>query len=162
MLLYHGSNLEIEAPRLLKNQRNLDFGRGFYTTSDYKQAVSWAQRTARIRNEGKACVSYYEIEEIALDKLKILRFDKADNEWLDFVAANRKGNAPQDDWDLIIGPVANDQTFPTILLYLDGYLDAESTIKRLLTQKLSDQFTFKTELALSNLRFIKAENVWKK
>ena len=162
MLLYHGSNLKIEVPRLLKNQRNLDFGKGFYTTSDYNQAESWALRTARIRKEGKAIVSYYEVEDNALEKLKRLRFKKADKEWLDFVAANRKGISPQNDWDIIIGPVANDQTFPTILLYLDGYLDADSTIKRLLTQKLSDQYTFKTELALSKLKFIRAEYVWKK
>ena len=162
MFLYHGSNLEIEVPRLLKNQRNLDFGKGFYTTSDYNQAESWALRTARIRKEGKAIVSYYEVEDNALEKLKRLRFKKADKEWLDFVAANRKGISPQNDWDIIIGPVANDQTFPTILLYLDGYLDADSTIKRLLTQKLSDQYTFTTELALSKLKFIRAEYVWKK
>lgn len=34
MILYHGSNVEVPKPRLLKVQRELDFGKGFYTTSD--------------------------------------------------------------------------------------------------------------------------------
>ncbi|MEE3314206.1 MAG: DUF3990 domain-containing protein [Treponema sp.] len=38
MILYHGSNIIVESPKLLKAQRFLDFGRGFYTTSDFDQA----------------------------------------------------------------------------------------------------------------------------
>ena len=43
MLLYHGSNVVVEEPRLLKVQRELDFGKGFYTTSDLDQASKWAK-----------------------------------------------------------------------------------------------------------------------
>lgn len=157
MILYHGSNLEVQEPHLLKIQRELDFGKGFYTTSDFDQAVSQAKRTARIRGEGSPCVSCYEINDSALKSLKTLRFEKADQSWLNFVSANRKGIAPQDDWDLVIGPVANDQTFPTILLYLDGFIDAESAIKRLLIQKLKDQYTFKSEQAILLLKFTEAK-----
>ena len=46
MILYHGSNVAVEEPRLLKIQRDLDFGKGFYTTSDLDQATKWARRTA--------------------------------------------------------------------------------------------------------------------
>ena len=153
MILYHGSNMEVRNPHLLKIQRDLDFGKGFYTTSDFHQALSWAKRSVRVRGNGMACVSCYEFDEAALAEINVLRFNKADSKWLDFVASNRKGDAPQNDWDLIIGPVANDQTFPTILLYLDGFLDAESAVRQLLPQKLKDQYTFKTVKALSLLRF---------
>ena len=34
MILYHGSNVEVSEPKLLKVQRTLDFGKGFYTTTD--------------------------------------------------------------------------------------------------------------------------------
>ncbi|MBQ7432352.1 MAG: DUF3990 domain-containing protein [Lachnospiraceae bacterium] len=152
MILYHGSNVEVREPHLLRIQRELDFGKGFYTTSDFEQAKSWAQRSVRIRGTGAACVSCYEIDDEELTKLKILFFTKADLDWLEYVASNRKGTALQDDWDLIVGPVADDQTFPTILLYLDGFLDAESTIKRLLPQKLKDQYTFKTKTAIALLK----------
>ncbi len=157
MTLYHGSNTQVQSPHLLKTQRTLDFGRGFYTTSDFSQAKKWAERTAKIRESGKACVSCYELEEDKLSDLKILRFTEPNLEWLDYVSNNRKNRDAKDDWDLVIGPVANDQTFPTILLYLDGYIDAESAIRQLLPQNLKDQYTFKTEKALSLLTFIEVK-----
>lgn len=157
MILYHGSNFEIKSPPLLKIQRSLDFGKGFYTTSDFEQAKKWAERTARIRGEGKAIVSCYEFPDDAFDTLSVLRFEKADAAWLDYVTKNRKGADTTEDYDLVIGPVANDQTFPTILLYLDGYIDAEIAIRQLLPLKLKDQYTFKTGRALSLLKFIEVK-----
>ena len=56
------------------------------------------------------------------------------------------------DWDLICGPVANDQTMPVIDLYLDGMYDEEEAVRRLLPQKLKDQYVFKTEAAIRLLR----------
>lgn len=67
------------------------------------------------------------------------------------MAANRKGITSADGYDVVIGPVANDQTMPTITLFLDGFYDEEETIKRLLPQNLKDQYTFKTAEALSML-----------
>lgn len=151
MILYHGSNVEVRHPHLLKIQRELDFGRGFYTTTDLEQARNWARRTARIRGNGAACVTVYEVQEEALSTLRVLRFSKPDRDWLDYVATNRKGTAPSDTWDIVAGPVADDQTFQTVVLYLDGFLDAEATIRRLLPQKLKDQYTFKTEKAIAQL-----------
>lgn len=159
MILYHGSNVTVDTPLLLKTQRTLDFGRGFYTTSDFEQAKKWAQRTVKIRESGKACVSCYELDEDKLDALKILGFSEPNIEWLDYVSNNRKNKGMEDDWDVVIGPVANDQTFPTIFLYLDGYIDAESAIRQLLPQKLKGQYTFKTERALSLLKFIEVKEV---
>ena len=68
MILYHGSNIEVREPRLLKIQRELDFGRGFYTTSDYDQAKSWALRSARIRGEGNPLISVYEMPQRLKDQ----------------------------------------------------------------------------------------------
>ena len=91
MILYHGSNVEVQEPKLLKVQRELDFGKGFYTTSDYEQAAKWAKRTALRLRQKIGYVSVYEIDDEALRKLNILRFGKPDIEWLRFVARNRKG-----------------------------------------------------------------------
>lgn len=159
MTLYHGSNIAVKTPRLLKIQRSLDFGRGFYTTSDFEQAKKWAQRTTRIREDGTPTVSCYELSGEALESLSILRFEKADAAWLEYVSKNRKDRNAHDNFDMVIGPVANDQAFPTILLYLDGYIDAESAVRQLLPQKLKDQYTFKTEKALAFLRFIEEKSV---
>lgn len=42
MLLYHGSTEIIEFPKLIKSDRFLDFGNGFYTTTNLEQAIRWA------------------------------------------------------------------------------------------------------------------------
>ena len=154
MILYHGSNIEVREPKLLKIQRELDFGKGFYTTSDITQASNWAQRTAKRRGNGYPAITVYEIADSVLDSLNVLRFARADVEWLRYVAANRRGIAAAEKWDVVVGPVANDQTMPTITLFLDGFYDEEETIKRLLPQNLKDQYAFKTIEALSKLRFV--------
>ena len=38
MTLYHGSNVEVNDPKLIPTKRLLDFGAGFYLTSDFEQA----------------------------------------------------------------------------------------------------------------------------
>ena len=153
MILYHGSNVIVREPHLLKIQRDLDFGKGFYTTSDFQQASKWARRTANRLKQSQAYVSVYEVPEEKLLALRVLRFDKPDQQWLHFVAANRKGAAPANEWDIICGPVANDQTMPVIDLFLDGMYDEEETIRRLLPQKLKDQYAFKSDSAIALLRF---------
>ena len=151
MILYHGSNIEVREPKLLKIQRDLDFGHGFYTTSDLDQAVAWAKRTARIRQSGKPLVSSYMIDDDLFNHLKVLHFNGPDRKWLNFVAANRRGKPPTRKWDIVIGPVANDQTIQVVVLYLDGYITAREAIRRLLPQKLKDQYVFKTSAALASL-----------
>ncbi len=59
-----------------------------------------------------------------------------------------------DSYDLVIGPVANDKTMPVISLYFAGLYNEEEAIKRLLPQKLYNQFAFKTESALKALSFV--------
>ncbi len=152
MILYHGSNVAVPEPRLLAIQRELDFGKGFYTTTDYAQAARWGSKTALRLKQEKAYVTAYEVEDEAFRALDVLRFDKPDAAWLRFVSACRRGDAAAESWDVICGPVANDQTMPVLSLYLAGRYDEEEAIKRLLPQKLKDQYTFKTERAIRLLR----------
>jgi hypothetical protein len=42
MILYHGSNVVVDKPQLVPQNRALDFGSGFYTTENKTQAVSFA------------------------------------------------------------------------------------------------------------------------
>ena len=57
MVLFHGSNIVVREPKILKSQRYLDFGAGFYMTSDFEQARKWAVRTSARREEGVATIS---------------------------------------------------------------------------------------------------------
>ena len=153
MILYHGSNVEVKEPILLKVQRELDFGKGFYTTSDLEQAARWAWRTAKRRGESNAFVTVYEVNEDELKNIRLLSFDSPNVEWLNLVVKNRKGEYIAGDWDVISGPVADDQTAQVIDLYLEGAYDEEEAIRRFLTQRLKDQYAFKTDEALKLLIF---------
>lgn len=153
MILYHGSNVEVKEPILLKVQRELDFGKGFYTTSDLEQAARWAERTAKRRGESNAFVTVYEVNEDELKNIRLLSFDSPNVEWLNLVVKNRKGEYIAENWDIISGPVADDQTAQVIDLYLEGAYDEEEAIRRFLTQRLKDQYAFKTNEALKLLIF---------
>jgi len=159
MRLFHGSNVEVRRPRLLESQRGLDFGNGFYTTSCFEQASAWAIRSARIRKAGTATVSVYDVRAERFEELQVLRFSKPDEQWLSFIVNNRRGIASNQDWDIVMGPVANDQTWSTIILFMDGFLNEQETIRRLLPQKLKDQITFKTQKSLDFLKCVEVIKV---
>lgn len=156
MTLYHGSNVKVETPKIIKSDRALDFGTGFYLTTDIDQAKKWAKVIKERRKTRSAIVSVFELAEDDVSKLSVLRFNSANKEWLEFVANNRKNNVIEKEKDIIIGPVANDNTMPVITLYLRGDYDTDEAIKRLLTQKLTDQVVIKTDKALQYLRFKEA------
>ena len=159
MILYHGSNLEVRQPRILERLRALDFGAGFYTTSSREQAIKWAGAVVKRRRSGIQCVGTYFLDETALNGLRVLKFDSPSGDWLDFVVANRKELPIPNSYDLVIGPVANDSTLPVIDDYMDGRYTKEEAVARLLPQKLTDQYAFLTDKALSFLTFRESEVV---
>ena len=152
MILYHGSNIAVEKPRLIPAKRMLDFGSAFYLTSDLEQARKWALRTQNIRESGTPLISVYEFDDHDLSALRVLSFAAPDHDWLHYVVANRTGQqtAP---CDLVIGPVANDQAIRTVNDFQNGYFTEEIAIQILRPQKLKDQYAFKSEAALQLLHF---------
>lgn len=154
MILYHGSNVIVDYPKLIKQNRYLDFGYGFYTTTNRDQAVNFAQKVTERRRTGTATLNIYSINEtIAFQECSLLRFDSPDEEWLDFVAANRQGTYQGKQYDLIYGAVANDDVYRTITLYMTGILTKEETLARLKIKELFNQLVFGTEKSLGYLRF---------
>ena len=152
IILYHGSNQPVENPKILESKRALDFGAGFYLTSSINQAEKWAKSVTLRRGIGKPILNIFEFNENVND-LKVLKFEKANGDWLDYVVKNRKKMPLIENYDLIIGPVANDSTLPVINDYMDGKYTKEEAINHLLPQNLKDQFTFVTEKALKCLKF---------
>lgn len=141
---------------ILQNLRALDFGAGFYLTSNEKQAVKWATIVTKRRRSGNPTLNTYEINENSFGLLKVLRFNTANADWLDFVVKNRKEQYFENLHDLVIGPVANDSTLPVIDGYMDGTYTKEEAIRRLLPQNLTDQYAFLTKEALNQLTFIRS------
>lgn len=70
-------------------------------------------------------VSVYGFDEDPGDGLRVLRFGSADGDWLDFVTGNRKGSVTDGDYDILVGPMADERARCIILLYKDGVLDRE-------------------------------------
>lgn len=154
MRLYHGSNVAVRNPRLLRSDRRLDFGPGFYLTSSLEQASRWAVLSDRRRREGSPFVTVYEFDERLLDEFVTLGFTGATVDWLDYIAANRSGESFSDDYDIVFGPVADDATMPTLNGFFAGIYTTEETLKRLLPQKLKDQYAFRTQRAIDALTCI--------
>lgn len=152
MILFHGSNVVVDKPRLFQADRRADFGTGFYVNSSLEQASRWARLVAKSRGKGIPCVSAFDYDETGAKSLTVLRFEGATVDWLKFVGANRRGEEVE-PYDIVIGPVANDRTMPTLRLYFSGDYTEEEAIKRLLPQKLQDQYAFRTYAALEMLRF---------
>ena len=154
MIVYHGSNVVVSEPKLIKQNRFLDFGFGFYTTTNKAQAIAFADKVTRRRREGAMCVNIYEIDETrAFSECNLLRFDQPDEAWLNFVSDNRSGNYSGQDYDFIFGPVANDDVYTTFALYAAGVLTKEQTLETLKIKKLYDQLVLSSEKALSYLKF---------
>lgn len=155
MILYHGSNVVVSKPRLIRQNRFLDFGFGFYTTTNKMQAIAFADKVHKRRREGGKIVSVYEMNErIAFAECSLLRFDTPNEAWLDFVFENRSGNYKGKAYDLVYGPVANDDVYTTFTLYSVGALTKEQTLEALRIKKLYNQLVLTSEKALSYLKFV--------
>lgn len=72
MKLYHSSTVSVNRPDTIHSREYLDFGKGFYLTALYDQAVKYAQRF--IRRNREAWLNAYEFE-CELSEWKVLRFD---------------------------------------------------------------------------------------
>lgn len=153
MIIYHGSNVTVEEPKILIPNRYLDFGAGFYTTTNYDQALNFAGKVTMRKKLGRSTVNIYELDESIFNKVSVLNFDSADEAWLDFVSDNRSGIDRTVGYDLICGPVANDDVYQTFILYSTGVYSKEQTLEALKIKKLYNQFVFATDRALSFLTF---------
>ena len=156
MILYHGSYMAVDKPDLMHSRDNVDFGKGFYTTPIYEQAQKWCRRF--LRNGRNGIISGYSLEEMAFHKLNILRFDSYSEAWLDFILACRKGKDTS-AYDAVIGGVANDKVFNTVELYFESLIDKAEAIKRLRYEEPNLQVAFRTEAALSCLKYMGSEKL---
>jgi Zn-dependent metalloprotease len=155
MLLYHGSNVVVSKPKLIQQNRFLDFGFGFYTTMNKQQAIIFADKVYKRRKTGEKTVNIYDFDDrLAYKKCSVLRFETPNAEWIDFVAENRAGNYSGKKYDFIYGPVANDDVYTTFTLYITGVLTKEQTIETLKVKKTYNQMVLTSERALSFLKFI--------
>lgn len=159
MELYHGSIVIVDKPKIMVSDRYLDFGFGFYTTINKNQAIKWTLKQKDRKQSSIGHVSSYDFDYINAQKdLKILNFNTANKDWLDFVCLNRKGKC-KEEYDIVIGPVADDGVYEAVRLYETGIFDLEETIKRLKVEELYNQVLFHTQKSLNYLKFIESEEI---
>ena len=152
MTLYHGSLEIVEKPQILQANRPLDFGTGFYTTTSLQQARRWV----KLRMEqSQASVGFINIYEYTPNSdLRTRLFRSANEAWVDFVHANRTVQDYNHDYDIVTGPVANDNVYLSFNLYESGIITKRELIRRLKTYKLVDQLLFHTERSLDTLKYV--------
>ena len=180
MLLYHGSYTAVEKIDLGRCEKAKDFGKGFYLTSNLTQAKKFIKLSLRkalaagnvSADQNFGFISPFRYRSLQKE-LKTFEFPTTNQEWLWFIAQNRREHLAKQlrsrisadvySAEIIIGKVADDNTNATITAYLSGlYGEVESreavndAIKRLMPEKLEDQFCFLTENAIQNLEFQEA------
>lgn len=151
--IYHGTlsqfaNIDVNLGKGYK-----DFGRGFYCSESFQHSKALVNR-----NKGGACkngVIYtycFDINDYSNMRVKI--FNSPTVEWFDFVLKNRASYNSAHNYDLVIGPTADDSTNIVLQAYNDGVYGEVGTAKAkkfavdlLLTSKLATQYFFGTERA---------------
>ncbi len=165
MILYHGSNVEIEAINLEKCRPYKDFGKGFYLTTIKEQAQKMAVRTARLYG-GSPVVTIFEFDDCDVANLSVRRFNEPDKDWALFVINNRnKFFADESDslcnhdakYDLVIGPVANDDLALLFRQFATKRITVDILVQEMKYKSLTDQYSFHSEKSFTLLKKIGVE-----
>ncbi len=156
MILYHGTTLTIEKPKIIESEIGRDFGFGFYTTDIKEQAERWAKRRAKLaQRRGKEIEGpIVNVFEWNLDsELNVKKFSGASMEWLEFVVKCRTEERFVHGFDVVEGKIANDNVGETVSYVVQGIMRPEDAIERLRFEEINNQLAFCTELAIDSLSF---------
>jgi hypothetical protein len=155
MILYHGTNLDFTAIDLKKSKPNKDFGQGFYLSREYAQAMDLAKIKVEQLETGTPTVQTYEVDEERMKDLKVLRFEDYSEEWAKFILMNRNNSSrePAHDYDIVIGPIANDRVGVQLWKYETNSIDMPTLVHNLRNMKgITFQYYFGTEDAVKILK----------
>lgn len=162
MQVFHGSYTEITEIDLSQSRDNRDFGKGFYVTNIRSQAEYWATRMGRLhRTDGIVTEFVFYDNAFTHWNLKVLRFSGYTEEWLDFVVMNRnpKSSVPAHDYDIVEGPVANDNIADRIMDYLDNRVSKTDFLRELSFHIPTHQICFCTLKSLQMIEPVEREYI---
>ena len=155
MILYHGTNAVFDEIDLTKSKPNKDFGQGFYLSREYTQAMDMAKIKVEQLESGVPTVITFEANETKMLSLKVLRFDDYSEEWAKFILLNRNNASrqPAHDYDIVIGPIANDRVGVQLWKYENQSIDLPTLVHNLRNMKgITFQYFFGTENAIKILK----------
>ena len=154
MILYHGTNIDFKDINLSKSLKYKDFGQGFYLTDIRSQAEQMAAKKSKLFG-GYPIIQKYEFNEEFLHngELNVLKFDNPCRGWAEFIFNNRSRDLNfSHDYDIVIGPIANDGVAYLLGRYEEGTLSIEDLSRELTYKELNSQFFFGTEKSLNYLK----------
>lgn len=157
MILYHGTNISFDEINLNKSKPNKDFGKGFYLSSDYEQALAMAKIKVEQLESGEPIVLKFEVDETQIAQLKVLQFYEYSEEWAKFILLNRKNDKPipAHDYDIVFGPIADDRVGVQLWKYETQSIDLTTLVRNLQHMKgITFQYFFGTENAIKLLKKI--------
>ena len=158
MILYHGSNIEVKEPRIIKTDKGRDFGFAFYLTPIKEQAERMAKRKQKLSSSSKAIVSVFEWDGES-SGLNYKNFKEPDGEWLDMILHCRSDTKYTHIYDIVEGKIADDSVGETVEFVLNGIMRKEDAIERLKFQKINSQIAFCTQHAIALLKFLESYEV---
>lgn len=158
MILYHGSNVEIDSIDFSKSKVGKDFGVGFYLSADEQQAQEMAEKKTLLFG-GKPTITRYEFDEEAAkaDAIAYLRYEKYGTDWGKFVKMNRdnKTRVQLHSYDIVYGPIADDNIGLQMRRIDAGLIDWDNFVKELeFKGGETYQYFFGTETSLKYLKKI--------
>ena len=159
MILYHGSDVEVKNPEIIKSEKGRDFGCAFYLTPIKEQAERMAKRKQRMNKSTSAIVSVFEFNEKEVSNLKYKLFKNPDLEWLDMIIECRTNPSFIHGYDIVEGKIADDSVGETILFVIDGVIKKEDALERLKFQKINSQVAFCSEDSLKLINFTSSYEV---
>ncbi len=167
MIIYHGSNVIVEAPAYGYGKAHNDYGQGFYCTNDPELANEWACQTVS--------GGFTNVYELKTDDLKIMKLEE-DNiiSWITLLINNRiirygspiekQGAAYLKDnflpdlsgYDLIEGYRADDSYFTYTRAFLSNTISLEQLDEAMKLGNLGKQICLKSKKSFDAISFVKA------
>ena len=157
MILYHGTNVEFDVIDLKKSKPNKDFGCGFYLSDNYTQALNMAKTKVEQLEVGVPIVMEFEVADSVFQTFRVLQFKEYTKEWAQFILQNRNNSTQQQvhDYDIVIGPIANDRVGVQLWRYNSHSIDLDTLVKNLrYMHGITIQYFFGTERAIQQLKRI--------
>jgi hypothetical protein len=182
IVLYHGSICEFDTIDIAFGKPYKDFGQGFYTSVSQEHSVSLARRNRLIFNtrlgfnmtasakdsavSNSIWLYKYELSVEAFLHLSIKQFDSPSREWMQFVCEHRRSKYTLHNYDMVVGPTADDNTLAVINNYWSGFygdIGSDAAIGSMLRliepNRLAQQYFFANSKATAFLRLISREEM---
>lgn len=161
-VLFHGTPEYFEQVNIDKSRTYTDFGKGFYLTTIFEQAVEWAgkKRYDKINVKGfsdysPAYVLKFELIFEKFKNLKIKVYEGYTEEWFNKIYECRiYGNNDLEEYDVTIGPMADNDIYMILKRYEEDEIDKEETLELLKFEKINMQIAFHTNKSLKTIKYI--------